>query len=104
MYVNNIQIPAALNQALLKHELVIFAGSGVSMQGDCPLPVFRGLVKQIAEVARPGSTNIDELLEESCETVLGHLDQVGNIHQACARAIGKGLEGYSDLHVCMSVC
>ncbi|MFR3924378.1 MAG: SIR2 family protein [Collinsella sp.] len=100
MYVNNIQIPGALNQALLKHELVIFAGSGVSMQGDCPLPDFRGLVKQIAEVvARPGSTNIDELLEESCETALGHLDQVGNIHQACARAIGKGLEGYSDLHV-----
>ena len=45
MYVNNIQIPGALNQALLKHELVIFAGSGVSMQGDCPLPDFKGLVK-----------------------------------------------------------
>ena len=100
MYVNNIQIPDALNQALLKHELVIFAGSGVSMQGDCALPDFRGLVKQIAEVvASPDSINIDELLEESCETALGHLDQMGNIHQACARAIGKGLEGYSDLHV-----
>lgn len=100
MYVNNIQIPDALNQALLKHELVIFAGSGVSMQGDCPLPDFRGLVKQIAEfVTRPGSINIDELLEESCETALGHLDQMGNIHQACARAIGKGLDGYSDLHI-----
>lgn len=100
MYVNNIQIPGALNQALLKHELVIFAGSGVSMQGECPLPDFEGLVKQIAEVvARPGSTNIDELLEESCETALGHLEQMGNIHQACARAIGKGLDGYSDLHI-----
>lgn len=100
MYVNNIQIPGALNQALLKHELVIFAGSGVSMQGEYALPDFRGLVKQIAEVvARPDSINIDELLEESCETALGHLDQMGNIHQACARAIGKGLEGYSDLHV-----
>ena len=100
MYVNNIQIPGALNHALLKHELVIFAGSGVSMQGECALPDFRGLVKQIAEVvARPDSINIDELLEESCETALGHLDQMGNIHQACARAIGKGLEGYSDLHV-----
>lgn len=100
MYVNNIQIPGALNQALLKHELVIFAGSGVSMQGECALPDFRGLVQQIAEVvARPDSTNVDELLEESCETALGHLDQMGNIHQACARAIGKGLEGYSDLHV-----
>ena len=100
MYVNNIQIPGALNQALLKHELVIFAGSGVSMQGDCALPDFRGLVKQIAEVvASPDSTNVDELLEESCETALGHLDQMGNIHQACARAIGKGLDGYSDLHI-----
>lgn len=100
MYVNNIQIPCALNQALLKHELVIFAGSGVSMQGDCALPDFRGLVKQIAEVvASPDSTNVDELLEESCETALGHLDQMGNIHQACARAIGKGLDGYSDLHI-----
>ncbi len=100
MYVNNIQIPDALNQALLKHELVIFAGSGVSMQGDCALPDFRGLVKQIAEVvASPDSTNVDELLEESCETALGHLDQIGNIHQACARAIGKGLDGYSDLHI-----
>lgn len=100
MYVNNIQIPDALNQALLKHELVIFAGSGVSMQGDCALPDFRGLVKQIAEVvASPDSTNVDELLEESCETALGHLDQMGNIHQACARAIGKGLDGYSDLHI-----
>lgn len=100
MYINDIQVPDGLNQALLKHELVIFAGSGVSMQGDCPLPDFRGLVKQIAEVvARPGSTNINELLEEPCETALGHLDQMGNIHQACARAIGKGLEGYSDLHV-----
>lgn len=100
MYINDIQVPDGLNQALLKHELVIFAGSGVSMQGDCPLPDFRGLVKQIAEVvARPGSTNINELLEEPCETALGHLDQMGNIHQACARAIGKELEGYSDLHV-----
>lgn len=100
MYVNNIQIPDALNQALLKHELVIFAGSGVSMQGDCALPDFRGLVKQIAEVvASPDSTNADELLEESCETALGHLDQMGNIHQACARAIGKGFDGYSDLHI-----
>ena len=100
MYVNNIQIPDALNQALLKHELVIFAGSGVSMQGDCALPDFRGLVKQIAEVvASPDSANVDELLEESCETALGHLDQMGNIHQACARAIGKGLDGYSDLHI-----
>lgn len=100
MYIDNIQIPDGLNQALLKHELVIFAGSGVSMQGDCPLPDFRGLVKQIAGfVARPDSANVDELLEESCETALGHLDQMGNIHQACAQAIGKGLEGYSDLHV-----
>ena len=100
MYINDIQIPDGLNQALLKHELVIFAGSGVSMQGDCPLPDFRGLVKQIAGfVARPDSANVDELLEESCETALGHLDQMGNIHQACAQAIGKGLEGYSDLHV-----
>lgn len=100
MYVNNIQIPDALNQALLKHELVIFAGSGVSMQGDCALPDFRGLVKQIAEVvASPDSTNADELLEESCETALGHLDQMGNIHQACARAIGKGFDAYSDLHI-----
>lgn len=100
MYINNIQIPDALNQALLKHELVVFAGSGVSMQGDCALPDFRGLVKLIAEVvASPDSTNVDELLEESCETALGHLDQMGNIHQACARAIGKGLDGYSDLHI-----
>lgn len=100
MYINDIQIPDGLNQALLKHELVIFAGSGVSMQGDCALPDFKGLVKQIAKaVARPDSTNVDELLEVSCETALGYLDQMGNVHQACARAIGKGLEGYSDLHV-----
>ncbi len=100
MFINDIQIPEGLNQALLKHELVIFAGSGVSMQGDCPLPDFRGLVKQIAGfVAQPDSANVDKLLEESCETALGHLDQMGNIHQACARAVGKGLEGYSGLHV-----
>lgn len=100
MYINNIQIPGTLNQALLKHKLVIFAGSGVSMQGERALPDFRGLVKQIAEVVvRPDSTNIDELLKESCETALGHLDQMGDIHQACARVIGMGLEGFSDLHV-----
>lgn len=50
MYVNNIQIPDALNQALLKHELVIFAGSGVSMQGDCALPDFRVLLSRLRKL------------------------------------------------------
>ena len=41
MYIDDIQIPDESNQALLKHKLVIFAGSDVSMQGEFPLPGFK---------------------------------------------------------------
>ena len=100
MYINDIQIPDGLNQALLKHELVIFAGSGVSMQGDCALPDFKGLVKQIAKaVARPDSTNVDELLEVSCETALGHLDQMGMYTKRVLGPLERDLKG---ILTCMS--
>ena len=98
MIVDGITIPDELCEALAEDRLVVFAGAGVSMQGESPLPPFADLVRQIGCSLDP--LNKCKILHsdiDSCEASLGRLSEMGDIHGACASIIG-GAKGFSDLH------
>ena len=68
MYLNNINIPNQILDALQNNNLVIFAGAGASMDKPTSLPDFRKLAEEIAEgTGRKLGKN------ELCEVFLGAL-------------------------------
>lgn len=98
MIVDSVAIPDELCEALVEDRLVVFAGAGVSMQGEIPLPPFADLVRQIARSLDPlNKCKILNSDADSCEASLGRLSEMGDIHGSCASIIG-GAKGFSDLH------
>jgi NAD-dependent SIR2 family protein deacetylase len=74
MYFNDIELPDELWRARNEDNLVIFAGAGVSYGPPSSLPLFSGLVEQIARGAATAQED-----NESLDRFLGRLRHNGNM-------------------------
>lgn len=72
MFINDINFPNEIIEALRNNRLVVFAGAGASVDPPTSLPDFKNLARKIAEGT--GETLKDE---ESCEIFLGYLKSKG---------------------------
>ena len=96
MKISGINFPKPLLDALRDGNLVIFAGTGVSMGEPAGLPNFRRLAEAIAQGT--GEVLRDEPAEPE-DQFLGKLQRKGqNVHERAAQALSRdGLEP-TDLH------
>ena len=68
MFLNNINFPNRILDAIREDKLVVFAGAGASMEKPTSLPNFQDLAKEIAE-----GTGQTLGKNEPCEVFLGAL-------------------------------
>lgn len=94
MYLNGIDFPNKIVDAIKEDQLVIFAGAGVSMGAPTLLPNFEKLVEMIAE-----DTGEKKKKQESCEVFLGRLKQKGiPVNQDTADIILSQGKKHNNLH------
>lgn len=94
MYINGINVPNEIIDALNNNKLVVFAGAGVSVGAPTCLPNFETLTKKIAE-----GTNYVLKKGDSCENFLGHLKYKNiDVNKETANIIKKSSENYNKMH------
>lgn len=92
MKIGSIEMDANIIKALRDHELVIFAGAGVSMGAPSNLPSFEELSKNIAR-----GTGCEP--RPPWDQLLGRLQCKGvKVHQLAADALSLPESSYNDLH------
>ena len=93
MYLNNIDFPNQILDAVQDNKLVIFAGAGASVDKPTSLPNFADLAKEIAEDT--GKT----LKKEPCEVFLGALKAGGiDVNGIAARILSDSCLKHNALH------
>ena len=93
MYLNNIDFPNQILDAIQKNKLVVFAGAGASVDKPTSLPNFADLAKEIAEDT--GKT----LRKEPCEVFLGALKAGGiDVNGIAARILSDSCLKHNALH------
>ena len=93
MYLNNINFPNQILDAIQDNKLVIFAGAGTSVDKPTSLPNFIDLAKEIAEDT--GMT----LKKESCEVFLGALKAGGiDVNGIAAHILSDTCLKHNALH------
>ncbi len=93
MYLNNIDFPNQILDAIQNNKLVIFAGAGVSVDKPTSLPNFADLAKEIAEDT--GKT----LNQEPCEVFLGVLKASGiDVNGIAAQILSNSCLKHNTLH------
>lgn len=94
MYLNGIDFPNKIIDAIKEDQLVIFAGAGVSRGKPTLLPGFEELAEMVAE-----DTGEKKKKKESCEVFLGRLKQKGiPVNQDTADIILSRGEKHNNLH------
>lgn len=94
-----IKLPKVLFDAAKNGELVVFAGAGVSMQGDSPLPDFVSLVEDVSL-----KVDVEHKLPQfnrevdSCEDYLGELEMHCGVvmREECAKSLSGGT--FAEIH------
>ena len=93
MYLNNIDFPNQILDAVQDNKLVVFAGAGASVDKPTSLPNFANLAKEIAEDT--GKT----LKKEPCEVFLGALKAGGiDVNGIAARILSDSCLKHNALH------
>lgn len=93
MYLNNIDFPNQILDAVQDNKLVVFAGAGASVDKPTSLPNFVDLAKEIAEDT--GKT----LGKEPCEVFLGSLKAGGiDVNGIAARILSDSCLKHNLLH------
>lgn len=93
MYLNNINFPNQIINAVQDNKLVVFAGAGASVDKPTALPDFADLAKEIAEDT--GKT----LGKEPCEVFLGALKAGGiDVNGIAARILSDSCIKHNALH------
>ena len=93
MYLNNIDFPNQILDAVQDNKLVVFAGAGASVDKPTCLPNFANLAKEIAEDT--GKT----LKKEPCEVFLGALKAGGiDVNGIAARILSDSCLKHNALH------
>lgn len=94
MYLNNINFPNHILDAIQNNKLVIFAGAGVSVGEPTCLPKFVDLAKEIAE-----DTGKTLKKKDSCEVFLGVLKANGiDVNGNAARILSDSCLKHNALH------
>lgn len=94
MYLNSINIPNQILDALQNNNLVIFAGAGASVDKPTSLPNFRKLAEEIAE-----GTGKKLGKKEACEVFLGALKARGvDVNGDAARILSSSCLRHNALH------
>ena len=93
MYLNNIDFPNQILDAIQENKLVVFAGAGASVDKPTALPNFVDLAKEIAEDT--GKT----LKKEPCEVFLGALKADGiDVNGIAAHILSDACLKHNALH------
>ncbi len=93
MYLNNIDFPNQILDAIQNNKLVVFAGAGASVDKPTSLPNFPELAKEIAEDT--GKT----LKKEPCEVFLGALKAGGiDVNGIAAHILTDSCRKHNELH------
>lgn len=93
MYLNNIDFPNQILEAIQNNKLVVFAGAGASVDKPTCLPNFADLAKEIAE-----DTGKD-LKKEPCEVFLGALKAGGiDVNGIAAHILSDSCLKHNALH------
>lgn len=94
MYLNNIDFPNQILDAILENKLVVFAGAGASMGKPTSLPDFLELAEKIAE-----GTGKTIKQNEPCEVFLGALKAGGvDVNGDAAKILSSACLKHNDLH------
>lgn len=94
MYLNGIDFPNHIIDAIEKKKLVVFAGAGVSVDKPTSLPNFENLAKEIAE-----GTGETLGKKESCEVFLGNLKAKGiDVNQQVSNILSGTCLNHNKLH------
>ena len=94
MFLNGIDFPNRIVDALNNRELVVFAGAGASMGKPTSLPNFEKLAKEIAE----GTGEVINK-KESCEVFLGYLKAKGiDVNQLASDILSETCLEHNKLH------
>lgn len=94
MYLNNINFPNQILDAVQNNKLVVFAGAGASIDKPTSLPNFVDLAQEIAEDT--GKTLAEG---ESCEVFLGALKAGGiDVNGIAARILSNSCLKHNALH------
>lgn len=94
MFLNDINFPNEIIEALINDNLVVFAGAGASMDSPTCLPNFEDLAKKIAE-------GTGEKLEDNdaCEVFLGYLKSKGiDVNQHAAALLSDSCVKPNKMH------
>lgn len=94
MFLNGIDFPNQIVDAINNRELVVFAGAGASVDKPTSLPNFEKLTKEIAE-------GTGEVLKkkESCEVFLGNLKAKGiDVNQLASSILSGTCLEHNKLH------
>lgn len=94
MFINGINFPNKILEAIQSDNLVVFAGAGVSANEPTLLPDFKELTNRIAEGT--GKSLGDD---EPCEVFLGHLKSTGvNVNQQAADLLSSEELKHNEMH------
>lgn len=94
MYLNEIDFPNKIIDAIKNDSLVVFAGAGASVGKPTSLPDFQNLTKQIAE-----DTGKELKKNDSCEVFLGSLKADGiPVNQQAADILSRNCLEHNKLH------
>lgn len=94
MYLNNIDFPNRILDAIREEKLVVFAGAGASIGRPTGLPGFVQLAKEIAE-----GTGEEIKTNESCEVFLGALKARGiDVNENAATILSGTCIKHNSLH------
>lgn len=94
MFINGIDFPNEIIEAIMNEKLVIFAGAGVSKGEPTCLPDFQELAEQVAM-----GTGETQKNDESCELFLGRLkDKKINVNKRTADILSGGELSPNKLH------
>lgn len=94
MFINGINFPNEILQAIENDELVVFAGAGVSANPPTSLPDFNKLTEQIAS-----GTGKSLSEDEPCEVLLGHLKSEGiDVNQQAADLLSSQCLKHNKMH------
>ena len=94
MYLNNINFPNQILDAVQENKLVVFAGAGASVDKPTSLPNFVDLAKEIAE-----DTGKTIVKGEPCEVFLGAIKAGGvDVNGIAARILSDSCLKHNALH------
>ena len=100
MRLGKVDFPDPVVAAARNHELVVFAGAGVSMGKPAGLPGFRALTEKIAEQSDESELDIKKALNSiSPDKYLGRLKGRGmEVHALAAEELSKPGIRHTELH------